>query len=535
MFKTKYPTRQEAWRRLAGRFACHLPAVDRGDTLEWGRHYLPDYYVYKPSHLHQWLAHTFQRQFQRRGQRAVVIGPRGGAKSTVSTLTYVLEQAVQGLEPYILLLSDTDSQAVDNLSNIKAELEENSDLAADYPHAVGRGPIWRENYIKMRNGVVIHAAGTGTKIRGRRVRHNRPTLIVADDIENDDHIESEIERGRVERWFNRTVMNMGDSRTNVLVMGTAIHRDSILMKLMRRPGWIVKRDGKKPAPFRAIEEWPIRMDLWNDWEKIFNNPNDERAERKALKFYKAHRREMNRGAVLCWPDREPLYLLMKLRAEIGVAAFDAEKQGNPIDPSTCEWPERYFTHEDFWFDEWPDNLIIRGMALDPSKGKSDKRHDFSAIVLGGISPEGVVYVDIDMDKRPTDQIVVDCLTHYQEFKPCSLAVEVNQFQELLAEDIADAAEGWGLPIHITALENFTNKRVRIRRLSSLLSQKRIRFRAGSESTRDAVQQIRDFPNADHDDGPDALEMCCRLMFSKLEDESEEDVDKSILKIMKAFQ
>ena len=531
----KVVTRAVAWQRLCSRFACHIPSIDRGSTLDWGTYYLPDYYTHKPSTLHLHLSDVFDRLFERRGRRAVVIGPRGGAKSTVSTLTHPLRKAVEGVEPYILLLSDTDSQAVENLANIKLELEDNSRLAQDFPHAVGKGPIWRENYIKLRNGVVIHAAGTGTKIRGRRVRHQRPTSIIADDLENDDHIESAVERQRTETWFNRTVMNMGDSRTNIIVLGTAMHRESLLMKLQRRAGWIVRRERGKPAPFRAIEHWPYRMDLWDDWEKVFNNPDDEHAERKARKFFKRNRREMERGAELCWPDREPLYFLMKLRAEIGSAAFDAEKQGNPIDPSTCEWPERYFTHDRFWFDEWPDDLVIRGMSLDPSKGKNDKRHDYSAIASGGVSRDGIVYVDLNMDKRPTDQIVADVVSGYDDFKPCSIAIETNQFQELLAEDISDAAEEWGVPIHITPMENFTAKRVRIRRLSSLLSQKRIRFMRGSDGAQLAVQQTRDFPNGDHDDGPDAVEMLCRLMFAKLEDDGEDEFDKHLHKIMGQFQ
>jgi hypothetical protein len=94
---------------------------------------------------------------------------------------------------------------------------------------------------------------------------------------------------------------------------------------------------------------------------------------------------------------------------------------------------------------------------------------------------------------------------------------------------------WGVSVHIEPMENFTNKRVRIRRLSSLLSQKRIRFLRGSEGSQLAVQQTRDFPNGDHDDGPDVIEMVCRLMFSKLEDDPEEEYNKQLTKIMGTFQ
>jgi hypothetical protein len=43
-----------------------------------------------------------------------------------------------------------------------------------------------------------------------------------------------------------------------------------------------------------------------------------------------------------------------------------------------------------------------------------------------------------------------------------------------------------------------------------LSQRRIRFKGGSPGARRLVEQLRDFPNGDHDDGPDALEMAIRL-------------------------
>lgn len=526
---------EDVWTRMANRFSCHLPAVDRGGTLSWGRHYLPHYYQSEASTLHRWIADVNDNHFQARGQKAVCIGPRGGAKSTVGTLTITLKDICEGLEPYILIASDTEAQAIDHISNLKAELEDNHHgLEDDYPHVCGRGPIWREDYIKTRNGIVVHAFGTGTKIRGRRVRENRPSKIIGDDLENDDHVSSKLERDRVKTWFNRTLMNMGDARTNVFVFGSALHRESLLMELLRRPGWIVRRKSGKPCPFQAIERWPEAMDLWQKWDKIFNNPDNENAEAEARSYFNKNRRDMLRGSELCWPDREPLYDLMTLRAQIGPAAFEAEKQGNPIDPNTCEWPESYFTHDKFWFDEWPKDLLIKGMALDPSKGRGDKRHDFSAFAWGGISQSGIIYVDLDVLKRPVDQIISDALDLHQQFQPFSLAVETNQFQELLADDINEAAEKYGVPVHITPFENFTAKVVRIRRLSTLLSQRRIRFKAGSEGATLAVQQLRDFPNGDHDDGPDAIEMLCRLMFGKLDDEDEE-VDKHLAKIMGSFQ
>jgi predicted phage terminase large subunit-like protein len=60
------------------------------------------------------------------------------------------------------------------------------------------------------------------------------------------------------------------------------------------------------------------------------------------------------------------------------------------------------------------------------------------------------------------------------------------------------------------LNNQVNKQVRIRRLTQYLGQKQIRFKANSPGARLLVNQLREFPLGDHDDGPDALEMAIRL-------------------------
>ena len=72
------------------------------------------------------------------------------------------------------------------------------------------------------------------------------------------------------------------------------------------------------------------------------------------------------------------------------------------------------------------------------------------------------------------------------------------------------ADERGLALPICVTENRVPKVVRIRRLTPLLARGRLRFKAGSPGARLLVRQLRDFPNGDHDDGPDALEMAVRL-------------------------
>lgn len=472
-------------------------------TLEWGKHYLPYHFAKPASAMHLWLGARLDSLQQARGVKVNVIGPRGAAKSTIGTLCYVLQAAVECWEPYIWIVSDTKEQAQLHLENVKHELTNNERLAEDYPRSVGQSRRWRRHAIELANGVVIEAWGTGQAIRGRRRREHRPTLIVCDDLQNDGHISSAAQRESSRRWFHGTLLKAGTKRTNVINLATALHRDALAVELLTAAGWNSKR-------FAAIQSWPTNLDLWHRWEAIYCDADNQDAGRDALHFFQQHRVEMEGGSSVLWPEEEDLYTLMKMRVESGHAAFEREKQGSPVDPELCEWPESYF-EDHIWFDAWPTELIIKSMALDPSKGHDGRRGDYSAYVMLGIDRAGVIWVEADLARRATPQMVADGVAWCARFRPLAFGVEANQYQELLAGEIeAEFARQQVAGITPAAIHNYSNKQLRIRRLGPYLSQRRLRFLANSASTRLLVDQLRDFPAAAHDDGPDALEMALRL-------------------------
>lgn len=200
-----------------------------------------------------------------------------------------------------------------------------------------------------------------------------------------------------------------------------------------------------------------------------------------------------------------------------------ELEGMFVDVEGAEWPGSYFS-DDIWFDEWPRNCLYKIVTLDPSKGRSDKAGDYSAfVVLGYTADDGQLWVEADLARRPTSQIVADGIELARIHQPYSFGVEANQFQELLCNDFEDQAVKDGILLPLVHITNTTNKVVRIRRIGPYLARKRIRFKADSPGTSLLVSQLMDFPAGDHDDGPDSLEMGLRLMADLLasgeEDES----------------
>lgn len=504
--------------RLDGEFATGRSAG--GDAppptlLDWARARLPDHFRRQPSAMHRWLAGELDAMATRRGARVNLIGPRGGAKSTVATLAGVLRAALEADEPYIWIVSDTKTQAHAHLDNVKSELLENRHLADAYPRCVGRGPRWRAGGIEMRNGVVVEAYGTGQRLRGRRRRADRPTLIVCDDLENDGHIVSPHRRAASSDWFHGTLLKAGNKNTNVVNLATALHRDALAMRLAEAPGW-------SSRTFKAITRWPRDTELWREWEAIYTDCENADADGDARRFYDRRCVAMNLGAEVLWPEEEDLYTLMRMRVEGGHAAFEREKQGSPIDPERCEWPEAYFD-DACWFQAWPDALTLRTLAIDPSKGADARHGDYSAIVMLGVDALGIVHVQADLARRPTAQLIADGVGWVREFRPHAFGVEANQWQQLLAgEFLAESRRRGQFGLTTCEIHNHTNKAMRIRRLGPYLSQRRLRFKRGCKSTQLLVEQLRDFPLGAHDDGPDALEMALRLAESAWSERGADD-------------
>jgi hypothetical protein len=122
-----------------------------------------------------------------------------------------------------------------------------------------------------------------------------------------------------------------------------------------------------------------------------------------------------------------------------------------------------------------------------------------------------VYAEADLARRPTPQIVADGVELLGRFRPDAFCIEANQFQDLLAVEFEQEIRRRNpLAARPIPLENQVNKLVRIRRLGPYLSTRRLRFKTGSAGTVLLVDQLREFPIADFDDGPDAAEMAIRI-------------------------
>ncbi len=477
--------------------------------------------------MHEELHRLLQSTSKQGGQHIAIAAPRGHAKSTLITLMFVLWIACTERERFILLISDTKEKAAGFLRDIKQELENNQKLRQDFPKACelpGKRAAprrWRENELEMRNGVLIAAAGAGQSLRGKRFKSARPGLIILDDIESNENTATAELREKMEDWLNRVVMNAGDKNTNIIMVGTILHFGSLLAKLT---------DDKKNGAwqgliYRAVEQWSPRDDLWKHWSQLFHGHESYQELigcNAAQRFFEDNQTDMLQDTQVLWPEKEDYHYLMLKREEIGEHRFSTEKQNEAVSLKDCYFhPDEMY----FWDDEFPspDELINHFVeknldwtimaAVDPSLGKTETRHDYSAIIviLKCRNSDQHYVLDADIRKRKLDQLIKDIYEHVRLRQIHVVGIESNQFQEYFYDRFVLEGRIHAGGFRAKKIVNKVNKETRIYNLQPLIASGKIKF---SRKHHLLLQQLREFPKGSHDDGPDALEMAVSLCREK---------------------
>ncbi len=486
----------------------------------FARLYLPHCLTRPDGKLHEELYTLLGSLPDRPGARLAIAAPRNSAKSTLITLILILWVICHGFYRYVVLISDTAEKAADFLSHIKDELVGNTRLAEDYPDVCEpsgrhpRPPRWRAGEIITRNSVKLSALGVSQNIRGRRHRQDRPDLIILDDVENQDNTATAESRKKLSDWFNKSVLKAGTPQTRVVIAGTIQHYDALLARLtdpVKSPLW----EGRI---YRSVICWSRHQELWEQWVRILRGQEeheDSAGPGAANVYFEANREPMLEGTEVLWPEVEDYYALMLMRESEGPASFDSEKQNEPVNPLDC-----FFLEEDFqfWDDRFEDaQALIESVgnsaqfigACDPSMGKHGKHADDSAIItLLRDTKNGTLYVlDADIARRKPDRIIDDVLDYQRLRKYRTFAFESNQFQAFLADELQKRSNQASLYLPVEKITHTTDKLGRIQSLQPLVRSGTLQF---SHRHTVLLEQLRLFPKAAHDDGPDALEMAIEM-------------------------
>ena len=458
--------------------------------------------------MHSQLAEDLQQSLETPGRvNLVVAWPRGFGKTTISTLGVPLWCIYLAKRHYIIITSDSSPQADAQLENLKIEVETNPRLIEDF--GTLQGENWAAGRITTANDVRIESLGAGKKIRGRKYKQWRPDLILFDDIENLEEVNSPTQRESRKKWFNQTAMRAGWEDTKTLTVGNLLHGECLLADLLKNPLYHRSRHA-------ALLSWADNMDLWDQWENILVDKSTEPdlVLANAADFYLSHKAEMDKGAVSAWPEVYSYYDLMVMRASEGHIAFATELMNNPVDLSSAlfkkfHYYDMVFEKDELWLVPLSAQARIRLSECaifgftDPSLGK-DQRSDYTAIIIIAKAPYGLMFVlEADIKRRSPDEAINAQNSYGLKYTFSQFGIETVQFQALYFTNSQVEARKEGLTIPFVGVSQSRNKELRIQSLEPDINNGWVVFpRSGAELL---IEQLQWFGVSSYDDGPDALE------------------------------
>lgn len=189
-------------------------------------------------------------------RRVLTMAFREGGKSTIAEEAIVLGAALQLFHNALILGADQE-RAIDRLRAIKNEFINNEVLRDLFGDLVG--PIWNEGRIILANNVCIQAYGKNQVLRGIKYLQWRPDFCFLDDIEDREDVRDAPTRQELMRWFMAVVIPALDKDAKIRIAATPLDRESLPMKLARRPEWTTK-----VYPIESFDAQGERVATWPD-------------------------------------------------------------------------------------------------------------------------------------------------------------------------------------------------------------------------------------------------------------------------------
>ncbi len=417
-----------------------------------------------------------------KGGKHAFAAPRGFAKSTTVNVVGLSYLAVHSTYHFILLISDTYTQAKLHLGALKNELEQNQAIHWLYDGVMG--DPWGEDRIVVNgiNGpVMIMALGAGMKIRGLKFLQYRPQLAVIDDLENLEVVYSAERRAKLERWFNYDLQPGLAVPKNIIYLGTILHYHALLKKVIDRAG------------------------QYAGWQ---------------TKLYQAITKE---GRSL-WPEAYSVEYLQGIRDDpkhpdyVGSLVFSQEYQNEPQDDQDriikLEWIKDYSyiarvrTFEgisDIQREATFKKSLEVYAGVDPAIGEKDSADSFSLYVMGFDRESGEeLMLDLIHGKYSIDEQVIKIVNCSKEWSIDTLCIESNAYQAGLYQLVRTAFQKAGITTKINKVITDKDKIRRARIHSVAFEGGFVKLRLDHPNYAIIRKELEEFPFGEHDDAFDSL-------------------------------
>lgn len=432
-------------------------------------------------HEEMWDMCTSKNQF------VAIAAPRGHAKSTSISLSYVLACVLFRERRFVLLVSDTEAQAAMFLGQIKQELQDNQDIIELFgikKDEKGEVKFDKDSetdiIVKFTDGTKfrIIAKGSEQKLRGMLWDGARPDLIVCDDIENDEVVMNKERRNKFRRWVYGALLPCRSQHGIIRIVGTILHMDSFLEGLM-------PKENDKHTIHEDLKTYS--KGIGTQWRTI---------------KYKAHNSDFSK---VLWPSRRTPEEFRRIRQdyiERGLAdVYSQEYLNIPIDESNT-----FFRKADFNPMREDDRKKVLNYYIAGDFAISEKEHaDWTVMVVGGMDEAGILHIkNVIRDRMDGLQIVDTLLALQGVYNPIAIGIEDTQITKSLGPFINRAMIERNIFINIIPLKpSRQDKQTRARSMQARMRAGAVKFDKQAEWYQTYEDELMRFPRDKHDDQVDA--------------------------------
>jgi predicted phage terminase large subunit-like protein len=434
-------------------------------------------------------------------KQVAIAAPRYHAKSTIVTHAYTLASVLFRESRYVLIVSDTVTQAIQFLGDIKKELVGNDDLRGLFSVKELSKDTEDDLIVEMTDGHTfrIQAKGSEQKLRGLKWANLRPDLIIGDDLENDEIVMNKDRRMKFKRWFYGALIPCIASTGKIRIVGTILHLDSLLENLMPSSQIMQLRgNGKSPLIQEDLKEYTNNKLPW-----------------KSVK-YRAHTDDFK---LLLWPEMKTAeeFQLQKLDyVRQGLAdVYSQEMLNIPMDIS-----DTFFKLSDFIAMKPDDQkkrmtfYITCDLAV-----STNTRADYSAFVVGGMDEDGRLYCKHVVRERMDALQIVDTIFMLNKiYKPILFGFEVGVITKAIGPYLNEAMLKRGEFISMAMLKPSGDKITRARSIQARMRSGACRFDKSADWYQTFEDELLRFPRDRNDDQVDAFAYL-GLMLDKMSEAS----------------
>lgn len=434
-------------------------------------YYFSHYFKYALAEYHYNLFQDFEDLINEKIRELVWIIYREGGKTTLEKLGYIwIITYKKRMYPNADAFEKENSERI--LFDIAFELTNNKRFKADFgilfskTKSVDEIKQNRINNFITQNGVRVEAHSTQESVRGRLHLAQRPDFLSLDDFETNKTKDSQAYTKQVKDHITEAMAGLAPN-------GCILYCCNYLSEY-GNVQWLIER--AKNDPRIRVRNIPVIIDGVPAWESKYSMTDEE-----AQKTGKVSIEEKQR--------------------QLGSLVFSYEMMNQPIDETMAEFKRDYIvTATEEEVRALQTNCFI---TIDSAVSEKESA-DFTGITINRVSLQNKWYVKTYRLKVNSKDLIDHMFYLHKEYNPMFIGLEETTFTMAIKPFIEEEMRNRSIFFSITPVKHRgTNKETRIRGLIPRWESKSI-FLVGENP--ELIDEMRTFPNSQHDDVLDSLSM-----------------------------